>query len=277
MSWDFYYRPYVSAAERRANAAREVARMSKAGKSVSPITIEGRKIASTFWGKAWCQNLEAYSDYASRLPRGRTYVRNGSVVHLQIVKGNVTAIVSGSELYKVDVRINPLTANLWKTLQTDCSGKIDSLIELLQGRLSDAIMQMVTRAERGLFPTPGEIRMKCSCPDWADMCKHVAAVLYGIGARLDQKPELLFLLRGVDPEELISKASAAEAIRQTTAASGPATIAESELADVFGIEVEASATKTAPSAAGPVPKKRKPKSKKKERGTAGKLRRSRRA
>jgi uncharacterized Zn finger protein len=201
--------------------------------------LDGRKIASTFWGKAWCDNLEAYSDYENRLPRGRTYVRNGSVVDLQIGKGKVTAQVSGSELYRIEIKIKPLAASLWKSIQAECAGKIDSLIELLQGKLSSAVMQIVTRRERGLFPTPKEIDLDCSCPDWADLCKHVAASLYGVGAKLDQNPSLLFLLRGVDPSDLISKASAAEAVRQTTATAGGApAMSEAEVADVFGIELE---------------------------------------
>jgi uncharacterized Zn finger protein len=156
---------------------------------------------------------------------------------LQVSQGNVTARVSGSELYKINIKIKPLAPALWKSIQTECAGKIDSLIELLQGKLSSAVMEIVTRRERGLFPTPKEIDLDCSCPDWADLCKHVAASLYGVGARLDQHPELLFVLRGVDPTDLISKASAAEAVRQTTAAGAPA-MSESEVADVFGIELE---------------------------------------
>jgi uncharacterized Zn finger protein len=238
MSW-FSFRPYVSVATRRAKAARAVSKMTKAGKAVSAVTLVGRKIAATFWGRAWCDNLEAYSDFANRLPRGRTYVRNGSVVDLQINEGKVTALVSGSELYRIEIKIKPLARDLWEKIQTECAGKIDSLIELLQGRLSANVMQIVTRPERGLFPIPKEIGLDCSCPDWADMCKHVAAALYGVGARLDEKPELLFRLRGIDPADLIGKVSAAEAVRQSTAATGAASLSEAELADVFGIELEA--------------------------------------
>lgn len=249
MSWGSYgWRPYVPVAERRAKAARELAKLGrKTGYQASPVVLDGRKIATTFWGKAWCDNLEAYSDYANRLPRGRTYVRNGSVVDLQISKGGVTARVSGSELYKIEIKIKPLAPGLWKAIQTECAGKIDSLIELLQGKLSSAVMQIVTRRERGLFPTPKEIDLDCSCPDWAELCKHVAASLYGVGAKLDQNPGLLFLLRGVDPSDLISKASAAEAVRQTTATPGgvPA-MSESEVADVFGIELESPSASPAP-------------------------------
>ena len=248
MSWSYGWRPYVPVAQRRAQAAREISKLAKkTGQAASPVALEGRKIASTFWGKAWCENLEAYSDYSNRLPRGRTYVRNGSVVDLQITKGKVSALVSGSELYRIDIKIKPLTPQLWKTIQTECAGKIDSLIELLQGKLSTSVMETVTRPEKGLFPTPKEIDLDCSCPDWADMCKHVAASLYGVGARLDQNPALLFLLRGVDPAELISRASAAEAVRQTAATTGGApALSEYEVADVFGIEL-------APASAGPAP------------------------
>jgi len=241
MSWGYYsWRPYVPVAERRAKAARQLAKMAKkSGQPASPVALNGRQIASTFWGKAWCDNLEAYSDYANRLPRGRTYVRNGSVVDLQIAKGSVTARVAGSDLYRINIKIKPLAPSLWKSIQTECAGKIDSLIELLQGKLSSAVMQIVTRPERGLFPTPKEIDLDCSCPDWADLCKHVAASLYGVGARLDQNPGLLFVLRGVDPADLISKASAAEAVRQSTSTAGGApAMSEAEVADVFGIELE---------------------------------------
>ena len=238
MSWgsSFGWRPYVPVAERRARAAREMTKLAKkTGQAALPVLLDGRKIAATFWGKAWCDNLEAYSDFANRLPRGRTYVRNGSVVDLQISRGTVTARVSGSSLYKIEIKIKPLAPPLWSSIQSECAGKIDSLVELLQGKLSSGVMQIVTRQERGLFPTPKEIDLDCSCPDWADLCKHVAASLYGVGARLDQNPGLLFLLRGVDPSDLISKASAADAVRQV----GPApSMSDAEVADVFGIEVE---------------------------------------
>ena len=251
MSWSFGWRPYVPVAARRARAARELAKLArKNGQAASPVCLVGRKIAGTFWGKAWCDNLEAYSDYANRLPRGRSYVRNGSVVDLQINQGKVTARVSGSELYQIEIKIKPLAADLWKAIQIECAGKIDSLIELLQGKLSSSVMQIVTRPERGLFPTPKEIELDCSCPDWADLCKHVAASLYGVGARLDHSPELLFLLRGVNAADLISKASTAEALRQSAHSGDAAAMSESEMADVFGIELATPAPTAAPA---PVP------------------------
>jgi uncharacterized Zn finger protein len=234
---NFYggWAPYVSVAQKRRNAAREVAALKKRGKVCQGVTIEGRKIAGTFWGKAWCDNLEAYSDYENRLPRGRSYVRNGSVIDLAIEKGKVSALVSGSDLYRIEIGVQPLKAAQWKNVVRECGGKIDSLIELLQGRLSQAVMQVVTRKD-GLFPTPREITFRCSCPDSASMCKHIAATLYGIGARLDHQPELLFQLRHVDPQDLIQHAPS------FPAATGPADsgrqLADSDLSKLFGIEID---------------------------------------
>src|SRR5437660_1226913 len=234
----FYgWRPYVSVAQRRRKAAGEMAKLKKTGHPVSPVVVEGRTIVKTFWGKAWCENLERYSDFENRLPRGRTYVRNGSVIDLQIAPGEIKALVSGSEIYKVKVKVAPVAKARWESICKDCAGAIDSLIELLQGRFSKGVMERVCRQKIGLFPKPKEIQLDCSCPDWADMCKHVAAVLYGVGARLDDQPELLFKLRGVDHMELI--AAAPEAAVPSGAAKGKGKrLAASELADVFGIELE---------------------------------------
>src|ERR1700674_42888 len=200
------FRPYVPVAKRRAIAARELEKLRKKGRKILPVVLEGRSIARTFWGKAWCENLERYSDFENRLPRGRSYVRNGSVIDLQIAPGEVKALVSGSDIYTVSVRVSPVSRARWKSICTDCAGAIDSLVELLQGRFSKGVMERICRQNVGLFPSPKEIALSCSCPDWADMCKHVAAVLYGIGARFDRQPELLFRLHDVDHAELITKA-----------------------------------------------------------------------
>src|SRR5262249_30702744 len=194
----FDWNPYVRVASRRQQAAHRLAKLRKKGNEVSPVQIEGRKIATTFWGKAWCENLERYSDFENRLPRGRTYVRNGSVIDLQVAAGTVTALVSGSDVYDVRVDVAVVPKARWRAICRDCTGAMDAVIELLQGRLSTSVMARICEAKTGLFPAPREISFRCSCPDWAWMCKHVAAVLYGIGARLDERPELLFLLRRVD-------------------------------------------------------------------------------
>ncbi len=232
--------PYVPVAKRRAKAAKEINKLSKKGLKVEPIEVQGRKIARTFWGEAWCNHLENFSDYENRLPRGRTYVRNGSVCHLAISKGKVEAIVSGSTLYKININITPLSAKKWDKVRKQCAGQIGSMLELLQGRFSDHVMAIVTDQETGLFPNPNEIKLACNCPDWAEMCKHIAAVLYGIGARLDQQPELLFLLRNVDHEELIS---AELDLQSATAGKGKRRrLAAPDLSDVFGVDMDDSIT-----------------------------------
>jgi uncharacterized Zn finger protein len=240
--------PYVSVAERRRKAARKVASLQKKGKAVSPVHIEGRAIANTFWGKSWCENLEAYSDYANRLPRGRTYVRNGAVIDLQIGKGEIQAMVSGSSIYQVSIEIMALEKSHWKDVIAACSGQIDSLVELLQGKFSKGVMDVITCQKRGLFPTPQQISMDCSCPDSAVMCKHVAAVLYGIGARLDESPELFFQLRGVDHAELITAAGAASAVTRTV--KSKKILKSQDLSGIFGIELDsgAAAEETGPPA-----------------------------
>ena len=233
----FYgWRPYVPVAERRRKAQREIAKLNKKGGSTAPVAIAGRTIANSFWGKSWCSNLERYSDFANRLPRGRTYVRNGSVVDLQIAKGEVAAMVAGSKLYKIKIAIAPVTAARWKAICRDCAGTIDSLVELLQGRLAKGVMDRVCRQGDGLFPSPKEIKLSCSCPDWADMCKHVAAALYGIGARLDDKPQLLFVLRGVDENELLAGAGQDLALKRPAPDAGKV-LDEGDVAALFGLEM----------------------------------------
>ena len=234
MGWYYGFRPYVPVSQRRAEASREVARRIKKGESVSPVHIEGNKIASTFWGKAWCTNLEGYSDYANRLPRGRSYVRNGSVVNLKIAKGRIKALVSGSQLYEIQIDIAAQPKKNWSALKEQCAGKVGTLVELLQGKLSKAVMELVTDRDQGLFPKPREIKMQCSCPDYADMCKHIAAVMYGVGNRLDSSPEMLFMLRAVDHMELIEQAIPTAPFGTRTSAP---TIAASDLGDIFGIEI----------------------------------------
>lgn len=237
MSW-YQWGDYVPVAKKRRQAESKLAALRKRGKAVSPVQIEGRKIAESFWGKSWCLNLERYSDYQSRLPRGRTYVRNGSVVDLQIATGRLTALVAGSELYEISITIAPLGVPHWKAICRDCAGNVDSLVELLQGRLAQGIMDRVCRKGDGLFPSPTEIKLSCSCPDWAEMCKHVAAVLYGVGARLDRQPELLFVLRGVDQNDLITASQSG----LTLGHAGPdATkrLDDGDVAALFGIEMAA--------------------------------------
>jgi uncharacterized Zn finger protein len=204
--WGGGYPPYVSVAERRAKAEKAVAKAKKAGKNFAPVEAYRGAVATTFWGKAWCDNLEQYSDYENRLPRGRAYVRNGSVIDLQIKAGAVQAQVMGSNLYAVEVSIVKVPAAQWQAICTDCASSIDTLVELLQGKLAKPVMERICTPKTGLFPAPQDIRFSCSCPDSAGMCKHIAAVLYGVGARLDQQPDLLFRLRQVNAKDLVAQA-----------------------------------------------------------------------
>jgi uncharacterized Zn finger protein len=213
-----------------------MAKLKKKGHLVAPVIVDGRAIAKTFWGKAWCENLERYSDYANRLPRGRTYVRNGSVIDLQISPGQIKALVSGSEIYKVTVKVVPVSKARWQAICTDCAGAIDSLIELLQGRFSKGVMERVCHQKTGLFPSPQEIKLSCSCPDSAGMCKHVAAVLYGIGARIGQQPELLFRLHEVDEKELIAGAGKALPLARKAPAAKKVLGGE-DLSALFGLDI----------------------------------------
>jgi uncharacterized Zn finger protein len=230
-----YWAPYVPVAKRKAQTAKHVKSMKAKGKALNPVEIVGRQIANTFWGKAWCDHLENYSDYENRLPRGRTYVRNGSVIDLQVSVGKIHAKVMGSYLYEVDIEIKPMSLVKWKSLVKACSGKIDSLVELLQGKFSDGVMAMIIDQNNGLFPRSNEIEMECSCPDGVGMCKHTAAVLYGIGASLDRSPEYLFKLRHVDHLELIVQASAEEMIAPSQPRADA--LEESDLSTLFGIEM----------------------------------------
>jgi uncharacterized Zn finger protein len=247
---DFQWKPYVPVAERRRKAALEMKKLSKKGHRADPVVIEGRTIAHTFWGKAWCDNLEGYSDYSNRLPRGRTYVRNGSVVDLAISKGKVAARVSGSHLYQVTIEVTPLAKPRWKALRESCAGAIDSVVELLQGRFARGVMERLCHPTTGLFPAPADIRFQCSCPDWAAMCKHVAACLYGIGARLDRTPELFFILRHVDQNDLIAEAG--QGLKLSSAGPPSDKLLRSDgLSELFGLDLGSASQ-------APPPRSRKP-------------------
>jgi len=233
---DHYWKPYVPVAKRRAKAQAQAKKAIASGRALEPIIIASRAIASTFWGKAWCKNLEAYSDYQNRLPRARTYVRNGSVIDLKILPGKVLAEVIGSRRYRIEINISALPDTQWQALVKDCTGSINSLIELLQGQFSEAVMQRICAPNTGLFPTPEHIHFVCSCPDWANMCKHVGATLYGVGARLDKDPQLLFTLRQVDANDLLSlQSDALTQPKQSPAASR--VLSHDALSELFDIDM----------------------------------------
>ncbi len=229
------FAPTLSVAQLRHKGEKACAALRKKNPGIEPVDIQGRTIAKTFWGKAWCDNLEAYRDFAYRLERGRKYVRHRCVVDLSIRAGRVDAVVQGSSLYNISVKVKPLPEERWTKLKRATVGQIGSAIDLLKGKLSDAVIQRLIDLDTGLFPAPDEIRMSCSCPDGAGCCKHVAAALYGVGHRLDAKPDLLFVLRNLDPAELIAHAASADAL---TAGTGDAAeVAGDDLDDIFGLSL----------------------------------------
>ena len=230
------YPEYVSVAERKRSALTQLKELErKTGRAAAPIVITARRIASSFWGKGWCDHFEGFSDLANRLPRGRTYARNGSIVDLSIERGVIHARVAGTSLYTVRIDIETLPGKRWSAVIEQCGGQIDSLVGLLAGKLSDDVMRVITARDTGLFPRLNELKMDCSCPDYATMCKHVAAVLYGAGARLDAAPELLFTLRGVDQQDLVAVDSMSAVTSR--ARGGERVIADDDLSAIFGIDL----------------------------------------
>ena len=239
------FAPYVPVAQRQAKAEKEQKKLEKQGKRLAPVRLlhAGRTLCASWWGNAWCDNLFRFGDYENRLPRGRSYLRNGAVIDLQIEKGHVTALVQGTHLYTIEINIKPLPAAVWNSLVADCSANITSLVDLMAGRFGDTVMRRLIRSGDGLFPEKREISFDCSCPDYADVCKHVAAVLMGIGVRFDEDPTLFFTLRGVDPNALVAAVAGSLTSLDTSAVPDDdlLTADASDLTDLFDIDVEPAA------------------------------------
>jgi uncharacterized Zn finger protein len=234
---------YEDAKEQKARLQREIAKRRKKGETFEVLEAPAgqKKLSTTFWGQAWCKNLETYQQYETRLPRGRSYLRQGNVYNLKIEPGKLAAVVAGSELYQAAIHIRPLAGEDWQRIVASCAGQVGSMLDLLAGKLGDGMMRVLTDPERGLFPKPKEIRFTCTCPDFADMCKHISAVLYGVGVLLDSKPELLFTLRGVDQAELLSHASDST-LAEIGEGSGGSELAGTDLSALFGIDLATETT-----------------------------------
>ncbi len=236
------YPPYVPVVERRAKAERKLQQLRKKNPNIKPVIIEGRTLAKTWWGKSWNSNLERYADYSNRIGRGRSYVRNRAVIDLQIKAGNIAASVQGSDTqpYKVTIKVDKLSAKNWDTIRTACTGEFDSLRELLADKFPTSLKELFFQKGAGLFPAPKEIHFDCSCPDWASMCKHVAATLYGVGARLDEDPSLFFKLRRIDVDDLITEtvADTAQALIDKAEQQSGNILDDVDLGDVFGIQLD---------------------------------------
>jgi len=246
---------YVPVAERKERAAKSVENLKKKNKDISPVVITGRTIANTWWGKSWNKNLESYADYSNRIGRGRSYLKNGAVLDLKITEGNINALVQGSRSkpYKVDISIKSLPKNVWEDIVNQCLGKIESIEELIEGKFPKVLADFFTAKGKGLFPSPTEITLCCNCPDCAIMCKHVAAVLYGASARLDDRPELFFVLRQANINDLISEAinKKTQTLLEKSNSKGRRVIEETDVFGMFGIDMDITVEDTV--------KKRKPK------------------
>jgi uncharacterized Zn finger protein len=223
--------------EHKQQVQKEIARRQQRGELLESLKAPAgsQKLCTTFWGQAWCRNLEAYQHYEARLPRGRSYLRQGKVYNLHIQAGEVSAIVAGSRLYETRILIQPLPQAQWQDIVHQSAGAVASMLDLLAGKLGDGLMRVLTDTEHGLFPKPKEIRFDCTCPDYADLCKHSAAVLYGVGVLLDGMPELLFTLRQVDQAELLTHASQATAADLAMPLSG---LEGADLSALFGIDLK---------------------------------------
>jgi uncharacterized Zn finger protein len=233
---------YVSVAQKRAKAKRAQGALKKKNPKIAPVLIQGSKIANTWWGKSWNQNLERYADYSNRIGRGRSYVRHGAVLDLQIKAGKIQGLVQGSRStpYKISISIQALSKTTWKYIRESTVGQLDSLSELLAGKFPKSLQDIFFDCDEGVFPNPREIEFECSCPDWAYMCKHVAATLYGVGARLDQDPSLLFKLRNIQIDDLISQAikRTSKAMLEKAETKSSRVMDDANLTEVFGIQLD---------------------------------------
>lgn len=239
--WGEYPR-YVAVAERRARNDAQLARLRKQHPQVSPVVIQGRKLARTWWGQAWNDNLESYQDLRYRLDRGRSYVRHGAVLDLRLEPGRVHALVQGSrnDPYEVSIAIEPLPAAVWQGLVRDAQGRLNSLADLAGGRFPRDLADLFTARGKGLFPAPKEIRMQCSCPDYATLCKHLAATLYGVGSRLDEDPTRFFVLRQVEVADLVTAAVSERSreLLEKAEKESKRALGGGDLGELFGIDLE---------------------------------------
>lgn len=236
------YPPYVSVAEKKAQAEKKLRQLKKKNPGIEPVILQGNALAGTWWGKAWNKNLERYADYRNRIGRGKDYVRHGAVLDLKIEGGRVTALVQGTRVkpYEVAIRIQPINKANWDRIRKQCRDELPSLPDLLAGKFPKALADIFLAEGKGLFPTPREINFDCSCPDWASMCKHVAAALYGIGARLDEDPRLFFTMRQADTGELVAQAvqdKTGELLARANSKSSRV-LDDADISGLFGIDLD---------------------------------------
>src|ERR687896_2171681 len=159
----------------------------------------------SWWAKRWIEVLEGF-DIGARLGRGRSYARRGQVLSIDIDRGTVRAEVQGSrpQPYRVNVEVKTLAQQEWSKLAVVLATKAIFSAKLLAGEMPENIEEPFNDAGLTLFPTKGsDLATDCSCPDWSNPCKHVAAVYYLLGEEFDRDPFLIFKLRGIDTNKLV--------------------------------------------------------------------------
>lgn len=228
----------ISVAELRRKASETTKKAAAKGQSMTPVIVSGRQITKSWWGTAWCKNLEQYADYSSRLQRGKRYIRSDALVDLKIQGGKILARVQGTRKvpYKVEIHISPLSEERCQDIIQRCGRKIENLEALVSGDFPDDLKELFL-SEGGLFPSPREISFQCSCPDWALLCKHVAVALYGVGVRVDENPFLFFALRGINIDRFIDVTLSSKTEQMLENAKQPSNriIENADVADLFGI------------------------------------------
>ena len=222
---------YVRVKKRRETAESIAARLTAEGEELQPVKAHGKAIASSFWGRVWCRAIEDWQDYESRLPAGRSLLKNGGVIDLKLSENRAQAQVVADRLYQVQIRFEGVEEEQLNALRNACAGKLTSLIDLIRGDLSDDVMELICDPAFGLFPRYSELKPSCDCLDDAVLCRHAAAALYAIAPRLDDQPELFFTLRGIDPESFFA----------LDAVAGPeeaGDLSAEDLSATFGIEID---------------------------------------
>jgi uncharacterized Zn finger protein len=186
-----------------------------------PWRAKGRRpFGETWWAKAWIEALEHRARLDSnRLPRGRTYARTGAVGEMRLSPGQITAPVQGSRAtpYRVTIVISQFSAAEWERVLESLAAEIGHVAALVDGELPPSIADDVRSVGLDLLPGPGDLNCHCSCPDWAEPCKHAAAVCYLVADSLDTDPFGILLLRGRSRKEILQALRA----RRSAPGNGP--------------------------------------------------------
>ncbi len=194
---------------------------------LNPVHEKSRKLAKNAWGSAWMRQLAYCEQEGFSLAAGRSLLRHGCVLDVQVGRGTIDALVSGEELYEIHLKLAEPDEEKIEYLREQCGAHIDSLVALLDGKIDASVMQQLCDPEEGLLPLPYEWQMDCNCPDWNEPCPHAAAAIYAAGCLIDAEPRLLFTLRGIEPSTLCE-------VPSTAAADFDAT----DLANTFGIDID---------------------------------------